>query len=85
MNRFWRNFLSIFVGLIFGYVGFLIVAIFWPLLFPAAIHGSSWGEEAVPIAILVFFTSFFVAGFLLCRKLTKRFFRDKDSTTVLFR
>lgn len=85
MNRFWRNFLCIFAGLISGYIGFLIVAIFWPLFFPAAIHGSSWGENAAPIALIGVFSLSSVAGFLLCRKLTKRFYRDKNETTVLFR
>jgi hypothetical protein len=52
-------------------VGFLVVAIFWPLLFPAGLNGSSWGEDVVLIEFLAGISLCGVTGFLLCRKLTK--------------
>ena len=85
MSRFWRNLLCICVGMVLGYVGFLIVVTFWPLLFPEALQGPTRGEDALLIVVILAFLSFFLTGFLLCRRLTKRFIRDKDGFTVLFR
>jgi hypothetical protein len=84
MTRFWRNLLSILIGVVSGCFGALIIAIFWPLLFPESLHGSSWGEEAVPFAFLACFSLFGVTGFLLCRRLSRKYVRD-DGITVLFR
>ncbi len=85
MSRFWRNLLCICVGLVLGYVGFLIVVIFWPLLFPEALQGPTRGEDALVIVVILAFSSFFLTGFLLCRRLTRRFARDQDGVTVLLR
>jgi len=85
MSRFWRNLLSICIGLFFAGFGANLVFIFWPLLFPESLQGSSWGEAAAPLAVLGSASLFGVAGFLLARKLTKRFVRDNGDTTVLFR
>jgi len=86
MSRLSRNLLSICVGVICGGFGGLVVAIFWPLLFPLSLQGSSWGD-AVGIAFLVFFLSFAMTGFLLCRKLTGKYLREDASSTgrLLFR
>jgi serine/threonine protein kinase len=86
MSRLSRNLLSICVGVICGGFGGLVVAIFWPLLFPLSLQGSSWGD-AVGIAFLVFFLSFAMTGFLLCRKLTGKHLREDASSTgrLLFR
>jgi len=80
IGRLSRNLLSICVGVICGGFGGLVVAIFWPLLFPLSLHGSSWGD-AVGIASLVFFLSFAMTGFLLCRKLTGKRLRKYASST----
>jgi hypothetical protein len=86
MSTFWRNLLCILAGLISGYVGFLIVAIFWPLLFPATIQGTSWGEDTgLVIAVIAFFAFFFVAGLLFCRRLTRNFVRDRNRSTTILR
>ena len=85
MTRFWRNLLSIVIGLMFGGFGSLMVLIFWPLLFPERLQGSSWGEDAVGLAGIACFAFFGIIGFLLCRRLTRRFVRDDGSITVLFR
>jgi eukaryotic-like serine/threonine-protein kinase len=86
MSRLSRNLLSICVGVICGGFGGLVGAIFWPLLFPLSLQGSSWGD-AVGIAFLVFFLSFAMTGFLLCRKLTGKHLREDASSTghLLFR
>jgi len=62
-----------------------MVAVFWPLLFPEPLQGSTWGVDATPLALIVFYAVFGVSGFLLCRRLTRRFVRDDGSITVLFR
>ena len=85
MSRFWRNVLSIFIGLMFGGFGGFIVLVFWPLLFPEPLHGSTWGEDAGVFAYVACYAVFGVSGFLLCRRLTRRFVRDDGSVTVLFR
>jgi hypothetical protein len=70
-----------------GGFGGLLVAIFWPLLFPLSLRGSGAGEDAVGIAFLVLFLSFAVLGFLLCRRLTRKYVREEAGNTgrVLFR
>jgi hypothetical protein len=85
MSRFWRNVLSIWIGLVSGGLGGLPVLIFWPLLFPEPLQGSTWGEKAGLLAFVACELLFGVAGFRLCRKLTRRFVRDDGSITVLFR
>lgn len=87
MSRLSRNLLFIWVGAIFGSFGGLLVAIFWPLLFPLHLQGSSRGEDTVGIAFLAVCVSFGVAGFLLCRKITRKYLRDERDATVrvLFR
>ena len=59
-----------------GGLGGLLVAIFWSLLFPLSLRGSSGGEDAVTIALFAFFLSFAVPGFLLCRRLTRKYVRE---------
>ena len=87
MSRLSRNLLCILTGAIFGYFGFVMVAIFWPLLFPLSLEGSSWGEDAVGIAVLVVFLTFAVLGFVLCSRLTRRYVREDNDGRgrVLFR
>ena len=87
MSRLVRNFLCIVIGAKFGYFGFVVVAIFWPLLFPLSLEGSSWGEDAIGIAMLVVFLTFAVLGFVLCRRLTRRYVREDNDVRgrVLFR
>jgi hypothetical protein len=85
MSRLWRNVLAIFIGLMSGSFGGLMVASFWTLLFPEPLHDSTWGVGVAPLALIVFYAVFGVSGFLLCRRLTKRFVRDDGSMTVLFR
>jgi hypothetical protein len=84
MNKFWRNALCIFVGFWFGWFGYLLTVIFWPLLFPASLQGASLGETVAPLAIVAFFLLFGVIGFRLCRRLTRKYARDSDSITGLF-
>lgn len=87
MSRLTRNLLCIWVGAMLGGLGGLLVAIFWPLLFPLSLRGSSGGEDVVAIALLIFFLSFAVTGFLLCRRLTRKYVREDAASTgkVLFR
>jgi hypothetical protein len=87
MSRLTRNLLSVLVGAMFGGLGGLLVLVFWPLLFPLSLQGSSAGEDAVGIAFLVFYLSFAVPGFLVCRRLTRKYIREAAGTTgrVLFR
>jgi hypothetical protein len=56
-------------------------------LFPQSLQGSSRGEDTVAIAFLVLFVSFAVTGFLLFRKLTRKYLREDASRTgrLLFR
>jgi len=76
--------LCFWVGAMFGG---LLVAIFWPLLFPLRLQGSSRGEDAVGAVFLAFYVLFAVAGFLLCRKLTRKYVGEEPDGTgrVLFR
>jgi hypothetical protein len=85
MSRLARNLLCIWVGAMLGGFGGLWVAIFWPLLFPLSLRGSSGAENAVAIAFVGFFLS--VPGFLLCRRLTRKHVREDAGSTghVLFR
>lgn len=87
MSKLSGNLLSICIGLMFGGFGALMVAIFWPLLFPLSLQGSSWAEDAVGIAFPVVFLTFAVSGFLLCRRLTSRYVREHTDNRgrVLFR
>lgn len=87
MVRLTRNLLSVWVGATFGGFGGLLVLIFWPLLFPLSLRGSSRGEDAVGvIAFSAFFLLFAVPGFLLCQKRTRKYVRnDAASGHVLFR
>jgi hypothetical protein len=66
-----QNLISIFVGVISGLLGAALVAIFWPLLFPLSLQGSSAGEDAVGVAFLTFFLLFGISGFLLRRWWTR--------------
>ncbi len=85
MSRFWRNLLSIFIGaMVGGFAGFMVL-VFWPLLFPESLQGSTRGENAVALALMACFSLFGATGFLLCRRLTKKYVRDKDTVTRLFR
>jgi hypothetical protein len=85
MSRFWRNLLCISIGIVSGGFGGIVVLIFWPLLFPEPLHGSTLGEDAGPVALIAFWLLFGVTGFLLCRRVTRKHVRDKDDVTVLFR
>jgi hypothetical protein len=87
MSRISRNLLCIWVGNMVGGLGGLPVAIFWPLLFPLRLQGSSRGEDAGGIVFLALYVSFAVAGFLLCRKLTRKYVREEPDSSghVLFR
>ncbi len=85
MSRFWRNLLSVLIGFLAAGFGGLIVLIFWPLLFPQPLHGSSRGEDAAPLAFLAFYAVFGAGGFLLFRRLTRKHIRDQGDVTVLFR
>ena len=76
MSRLVRNLLCTWVGAMLGGFGGLLVAIFWPILFPLSLRGSSGGEDAVGIAFLAFFLSFAVPGYLLCRRLTRKYVRE---------
>jgi hypothetical protein len=76
MSNLSQNLLSILIGGIFGGFGGLMVLIFWPLLFPLSLQGSSWGEDAIVIALPVVFLTFALSGFLLCRRLTSRYVRE---------
>ncbi|WP_109484371.1 hypothetical protein [Occallatibacter savannae] len=76
MSRFWRNLLCVLAGLITSLVGTEIVFIFWPLIFPQNLQGHSTGEDALPFIVIAFFLSFAAAGFLLVRKLTKKYARN---------
>jgi hypothetical protein len=71
MSRPKHNLISIFVGVISGLLGAALVAIFWPLLFPLSLQGSSAGEDAVGVAFLTFFLLFGISGFLLRRWWTR--------------
>jgi hypothetical protein len=73
-----RIFLCAIVAAICGYLGFLLLAIFWPLLFPLSLKGSSLGEDAVAVVIPVFSMLFGAGGFVLCWKLTGSFVRKED-------
>jgi hypothetical protein len=63
-----------------------MVLIVWPLLFPEPLQGLNWVELVGGLlAYIACFSSFGVTGFLLCRRLTRRFVHDDGSITVLFR
>ena len=85
MGRFWRNFLCISIAIVFAVFGNEIVFIFWPLIFPQRLDGSSRGDDALPFVVVMFFLSFGAIGLLLSRRLTRKYLRDKNSITVLFR
>jgi hypothetical protein len=86
MTRLMRNLLSVGAGAIFGGFGGLLVLFFWPLLLPTSLRGSSWGEQMGPIAFLAISFSFAVAGFFLCRRLTRKRVREDADVTgrILF-
>jgi hypothetical protein len=76
MSRCTGNLLCILVGAMLGGFGGLLVLVFWPLLFPLSLRGSSRGEGAVAITFFAFSLSVAVLGFLLCRRLTRKFVRE---------
>ena len=53
MPALWRKLLCIVVGVICGWFGGFLVAVFWPVLFPLYLQGSSPGEDAVAIGFVV--------------------------------
>lgn len=87
MSKISRNLLCVGVGVMFGGFGSLLIAVFWPLLFPLRLQGSNLGEDAIGIAFLPLCISFAVGGFLLCRKLTSKYLREEQDNpgNVLFR
>ena len=87
MSKISRNLLCVGVGVMFGGFGGLLIAVFWPLLFPLRLQGSSRGEDAIGIAFLPFCISFAASGFFLCRKLTSKYLREEKHNpgNVLFR
>jgi hypothetical protein len=66
-----RDVLSFYVAAIFGIASDILVAIFWPLLFPLSLEGRSWGEDAIGLAFLVSFIAFAMVGFQLCGRLIR--------------
>lgn len=72
MKKVARIFLCLLGALFLGYVGFLLVAILGPLVFPEPIAGSSTGVNIVIISMPIFFVIFGAAGFLICWRLTGR-------------
>jgi hypothetical protein len=87
MSRWVRNLLCVWVGAMLGGFGGLLVAIFWPLLFPLSLGRPSRGEDNAAIACLAFFLLFAIPAFFLCRRLTKKHVREDHDVTgrVLFR
>ena len=81
MSRLSQNLVSIWVGLVLDGFGGLLVAIFWPLLFPLSLRGSSWGEDTVAMALVASFLLFAVTGFLLFRGLMGKYIRDEGAST----
>ena len=71
MMRALRTLAPFLAAFLSGAVGFLLVAIFWPLLFPLQLNGTSWGEEIGPLAGLGAPMLFAICGFLIGRKLTR--------------
>jgi hypothetical protein len=76
MSRSTGNLLCMLVGAMLGGFGGLLVLVSWPLLFPLSLRGSSRGEDAVAIAFFAFSLSFAVLGFLLCRRLARKYVRE---------
>ena len=74
-----HTFLCMAIGFVFAYAGFLVIAIFWPLLFPLSLEGRTPGENAVVVAMPAVSLLFGTGGFLLCRRLTQRLVRQDDS------
>ena len=70
------------VGFVFACVGFLVVAIFWPLLYPLSLNGSTHGEDAVGAVMAIAFLLFGAGGFLLCRWLTRGVVRQDNRETL---
>jgi hypothetical protein len=87
MSKLAQNLVSIWVGVVLGGFGGLLITIFWPLLFPLSLQGSSWGEDNVAIALVASFLLFAVSGFLLCRGLMGKYIREEGANTkqMLFR
>ena len=46
MSKFWRNVLSICIGVVFSNFGGLLVLIFWPLIFPESLRAPFWIDRA---------------------------------------
>jgi len=67
------------VGALFlGRVGFLVAAIFGPLLFPATMSGTSIGENIVVLSCLGMSLAFCIGGFVICWKITQRFAKKEN-------
>jgi hypothetical protein len=76
MSRSTGNLLCVLVGAMLGGFAGLLVLVFWPLLFPLSLRGSSTGEHALAIAFFALSLSVAVLGFLLCRRLTRKYLRE---------
>lgn len=70
LARFWSSAAVAFGA---GAVGFMVVAVFGPLVYPASLTGDSSGESIVVFSSFLLFLLFGIAGFVLGWKLTKRF------------
>jgi len=75
MTNLGRGWVSALVAVVAGSLGFFVVAVFGPLLYPAALTGSSPGENAAILSGFVFFLLFGATGFVLGWRFTRRFAR----------
>jgi uncharacterized membrane protein YsdA (DUF1294 family) len=81
VSRLGRTFLCILIGFVCAYVGFLAVAIFWPLLFPLSLVGRSTGENALVVAMPAISLLFGAGGFLLGQRATRHCVRQDDGSS----
>jgi hypothetical protein len=71
-----RTFVCFGAGVVCGFVGFMLGAVFLPLAFPLSLSHSSHPENtAVALAFLIML-AFAAGGCVLCWKLTARLVRD---------
>jgi hypothetical protein len=69
--------------MVFGGIALIPIAIFWPLLFPQALAGASFGEDAIAFAVPVVFLLFGASGFAICWRVTRDFpTRHEDVKTL---
>ena len=76
MTSLTRTFVCMGAGLVCGWIGLVVGAIFLPLAFPLSLSDSSHPENTAVAFAMLFMVAFAAGGCAFCWKLTARSVRD---------